>query len=248
MIACFLSLSLLFITIQVVHCILRSEWLLGWWSSINNCNSFIFDRESTGMQWLFILFFIKFGNNSLRSCTHDPIILDREVFRLSCPWRHWNGRNLQLSPSLTIKQSHACFVRVARLWHHANFFLFDNLCSHKFLVSVSVVSIDVVLYSIKLLGVSLQVCLLDRWRRILKHLIELVVVVVELLLLDLLDLVRVIRQTIKSPLYLDALSQKLIFPLINIIRKSCHTLTISSIFPSKFSLLKSITIYLYIAI
>ena len=47
-------------------------------------------------------------------------------------------------------------------------------------MSVSVVSIDVVLYSIKLLGVSLQVCLLDRWRRILKHLIELVVVVVEL--------------------------------------------------------------------
>jgi hypothetical protein len=86
-------------------------------------------------------------------------------------------------------------------------------------VSVSVVSIDVVLYSIKLLGVSLQVCLLDRWRRILKHLIELVVVVVELLLLDLLDLVRVIRQTIKSALYLDALSQKLIFPLISIIRK-----------------------------
>jgi hypothetical protein len=82
-------------------------------------------------------------------------------------------------------------------------------------VSVSVVSIDVVLYSIKLLGVSLQVCLLDRWRRILKHLIELVVVVVELLLLDFLDLVRVIRQTNKSTLANDTIPNRAL--LINYI-------------------------------
>lgn len=104
-------------------------------------------------------------------------------------------------------------MRVARLWHHAKFFLFDNLCSHKFLVSVSEVGIDVVFDSIKLLSVSLHVCLPDRWRRILKHLVQLVIVIVELLLLYLLDLVRVIRQTIKSAFYFDALCQKLIFSL-----------------------------------
>ena len=80
-------------------------------------------------------------------------------------------------------------------------------------MSVSEVGIDVVFDSIKLLSVSLHVCLLDRWRRILKHLVQLVIVIVELFLLDLLDLVRVIRQTIKSAFYFDALCQKLIFSL-----------------------------------
>ena len=82
-------------------------------------------------------------------------------------------------------------------------------------MSVSEVRIDVVFDSIKLLSVSLHVCQLDRWRRILKHLVQLVIVIVELLLLDLLDLVRVIRQTIKSAFYFDALCQKLIFSLNN---------------------------------
>ncbi len=96
-------------------------------------------------------------------------------------------------------------MSVTWLRQHANFFLFDDLCCHNLLVSISVASVDMIFNPIELLSVPLHVGLFDCGRGILEHLVQLFIFIIKLLLLDLFYLVCVIWQAIKAALNLDAL-------------------------------------------